>query len=43
MLKCWEADVKNRLCFNKIVSELSKEISNICATECTANEECIHS
>ena len=43
MLKCWEVDVESRLCFKEIVSELTKEVSNICATECTADEECINS
>ena len=39
MLKCWEADVENRLCFKEIVSELTEEISNICANERIAKEE----
>ena len=38
MLKCWEADVENRLCFKEIVCELTEEISDICANECIAQE-----
>ena len=26
MLKCWEADVEKRICFNEIVSELIEEV-----------------
>ena len=25
MLKCWEADVDNRICFKEIIAELAKE------------------
>ena len=31
MLKCWEADVNNRLWFKEIIDELIKEdINNLC-------------
>ena len=33
MLKCWEADVDNRICFKEIVAELTKEASEVYATE----------
>ena len=33
MLKCWEADVDNRICFKEIVAELTKEAGKVCATE----------
>jgi len=26
MLKCWEADIEKRICFNEIVSELIEEV-----------------
>ena len=33
MLKCWEADVDNRICFKEIVAELTKQASEVNATE----------
>ena len=33
MLKCWETDVDNRICFKEIVAELTKEASEVYATE----------
>ena len=26
MLRCWEADVESRICFEEIVAELSEEV-----------------
>ena len=32
MLKCWEADVDNRICFKEIVAELTRESSEVYTT-----------
>lgn len=39
MLKCWEADVDNRNCFEEIVAELTREINEITATETSGNND----
>ena len=39
MLKCWEADVKSRVCFEEIVTELTKEASEVYAIESSANKD----
>ena len=37
MLKCWEANVVNRVCFKEIVAELTSEASEVYITENSAN------
>ena len=39
MLKCWEADVKSRVCFKEIVAELTKEASEVYAIESSGNKD----
>ena len=39
MLKCWEANVHNRICFKEIVADLTREASDVHATENFINIE----
>ena len=39
MLKCWEADVDNRICFEEIVAELTRETN---ATETSGNKDYVN-
>ena len=39
MLKCWEADGDNRICFEEIVAELSREINETNGTETSGNKD----
>ena len=39
MLKCWEADTDNRICFEEIVAELSREINETNGTETSGNKD----
>ena len=39
MLKCWEGDGDNRICFKEIVAELSREINETNSTETSGNKD----
>ena len=42
MLKCWERDVDNRICFKEIVAELTSEGNETYATESSADKDYVN-
>ena len=40
MLKCWEADMNNRICFKEIVTELTRESNESYPMEISTNKGC---
>ena len=42
MLKCWEADVDNRICFEEIVAELTSEASKVYPSNNSADSDYVN-